>query len=200
MKNKVIENNVLIRAISNVVDQEITLKDDITLYDLIELKEAISPINNLITSKLTDAFINKLNELFHNIVDVKAVKRLLDENQNINVNANGFDFFDSNLNLVAEIKANRPYYGNKYGAAQKSGIDKDIKWLLNNKTKSKISVSNCYKFLAMLSYEKGNYSSKSAIDNYIKNCKFKSSIILVGENTIINRTDVVYIVLINLDR
>ena len=54
-------------ALKNVLDnEEVPLKENITLNDWLELKIALNPINNFITKKLTIAFINKLEIIFKN--------------------------------------------------------------------------------------------------------------------------------------
>ena len=57
-------------ALKNVLDnEEVSLKENITLNDWLELKIALNPINNFITKKLTIAFINKLEIIFKNTQD-----------------------------------------------------------------------------------------------------------------------------------
>ncbi|WP_288787053.1 hypothetical protein, partial [uncultured Fibrobacter sp.] len=57
-------------ALKNVLDnEEVPLKENITLNDWLELKIALNPINNFITKKLTIAFINKLEIIFKNTQD-----------------------------------------------------------------------------------------------------------------------------------
>ena len=174
MKNKEINPKRLIHALSQIVEcEKIQLKKKITLDDWIELKIAISPVNNFITQKLTEAFINKLSSLFPGKLDSTTINELLTEYKNINVNGNGYDFVLNKTGypkIVAEVKANIPYEGTRFGGAQKKGINKDINGLLNGKTKGNIdNLSDYYKFQIMLNYETDSYSSFDAIENFLRN-------------------------------
>lgn len=72
------------------------------------------------------------------------------------------------VDIIAEIKCNKPINnGYKFGSAQKNGIIKDIRGLLEGKTKVKsINPSEAYKFLVI--YDFGDHTL-SAVQHLIKN-------------------------------
>ena len=82
---------------------------------------------------------------------------------------NGYDLIvTGEINLIAEIKCNKPINnGFKFGSAQKNGIIKDIRGLLEGKSKVKaIDSREAYKFLVI--YDFGEYTLKAA-QHLIKN-------------------------------
>ena len=116
MKNKTIDDKKLIKAITSVteiVDGKLKIKSELNTVNLLELKAAVSPINNYITQMLTEKFINMLPTLFRQYEI--GVEDLLDKNKSNNVNANGYDFVlkDSPVKILAEVKANIPYRDRK---------------------------------------------------------------------------------------
>lgn len=178
--------------------KKITLKEDIPLEMLLELKKAVYPINNYITTELTLKFIDKLEAVFRNTPDIAGkilpsdVKALREYYSNQNVNSNGYDFIapiplkeskgkkkktpdipELNVsfpNITAEIKANIPYEKTKYGSSQKTGLKKDVRGLREpeKKQKDKHDPANDYKFLVVLYYKSGEYNSDCAVDDLIK--------------------------------
>lgn len=185
--NDKIDNNELSNALNNVLSKPTSLKEKINLSDLLELKRALNPINNMITKKLTIKFIKNLKNIFANTPDslpkeLKNTDELLKNNAAVNVNANGYDFFKNPI--IAEVKANIPYAGNKYGASQKSGLTKDINGLLDAKEKKggdkhELSLKDYYKFLVILDYNRYDdsssvhYSSSDAIEEFKKSYEKK---------------------------
>lgn len=129
--NAKIDREVLRRAISKICEKEIRLKDEIQLSDLLELKIAISPINNLITTTLTENFIKRLSAW--EIISKEQEKETIESLEN--VNANGYDVVIQSPKIIAEVKGNIPYQGDKYCAAQKDGIKKDLKGLKEGEKK-----------------------------------------------------------------
>lgn len=162
----------LLDAIKNVVKEDVTLKKNISLSEWLELKKALSPINNYITKELTNRFIEVLPKLFKNTSNIFEnidIKKLKDNNSIVNVNANGYDFVYSSV--TAEVKANIPYEKKKYGGSQKTGLKKDINGLLSpiKKTKDKHDPTQDYKFLIVLDYKHSDYDTSKAVDDLIKN-------------------------------
>ena len=106
---------------------------------------------------------------------------MLNDNAAVNVNANGYDFFKDPI--IAEVKANIPYEKNKYGASQKSGLTKDINGLLDAKEKKggdkqkkdgdKLCLDDYYKFLVILDYERNDYKSSDAVEEFKKSYEKK---------------------------
>lgn len=165
----------LTEVLSNILSEKIPLKENISTSDLLELKRALNPVNNFITKELTDEFIKNLEKIFAKIPgalpgELKNTDELLNDNADVNVNANGYDFFKAPI--IAEVKANIPYEKNKYGASQKSGLTKDINGLLDAKNKKGgdgVSLEDYYKFLVILDYERNDYKSSDAVED-LKKC------------------------------
>ena len=170
-------------ALKNVLDnEEVPLKENITLNDWLELKIALNPINNFITKKLTIAFINKLEIIFKNTQDsrlkginVSDLEKKYDDEEN--VNKNGYDFGIANLPIIAEVKANIPYGKRKYGSSQKTGLKKDLDGLFTKKKMAKITkeaFDETYKFLVVLDYDRNGYNTSEAVEDLIhgySNCE-----------------------------
>ena len=178
-ENAKIDKDKLLHSLKNVLDGEISLKKDISLNACLELKKAVYPINNYITTELTIKFINKLNLIFKNTRDVMGtileddLKALKEYYGKLNVNANGYDFIaqipelrKSFPPITAEVKANIPYDIKKYGSSQKSGLIKDAEGLSKHdeeqkdkseptktiKKREKHNPTDDYKFLVVLDY------------------------------------------------
>lgn len=191
-ENAKIDKDKLLHSLKNVLDGEISLKKDISLDAWLELKKAVYPINNYITTELTIKFINKLNLIFKNTRDVMGtileddLKALKEYYGKLNVNANGYDFIaqipelrKSFPPITAEVKANIPYNIKKYGSSQKSGLIKDAEGLSKHdeeqkdkseptkkmKKEEKHNPTDDYKFLVVLDYNEGEYDSKSAVND-----------------------------------
>ena len=191
-ENAKIDKDKLLHSLKNVLDGEISLKKDISLNAWLELKKAVYPINNYITTELTIKFINKLNLIFKNTRDVMGtileddLKALKEYYGKLNVNANGYDFIaqipelrKSFPPITAEVKANIPYDIKKYGSSQKSGLIKDAEGLSKHdeeqkdkseptktiKKREKHNPTDDYKFLVVLDYNEGEYDSKSAVND-----------------------------------
>lgn len=149
--NAKIDHDSLQRAISKICETEIHLKENIQLSDLLELKMAVSPINNLITKELTRAFINRLFK-WDKISEAQrnAAIELL---ETTNANANGYDFVMESPQIVAEVKGNIPCNreGTRYGANQKKEIVKDLIGLKEGKKKGgDLPLNEYVKFMVML--------------------------------------------------
>lgn len=176
-ENAKIDETKLLNALKNVVNENVTLKKNISLSEWLELKKALSPINNYITKELTNRFIEVLPKLFKNTSNIFEnidIQKIKDDNNNINVNANGYDFVypdSDNPTIVAEVKANIPYEGNKYGGSQKTGLKNDIEGLLDpNKKKGnnkKPDLTKSNRFLVVLDYKGNGYNTSNAIDDLI---------------------------------
>ena len=207
MKNKTIESAELLGAINQIVEirgGSIALKENINAADLLSLKKAISPINNYITQKLTAQFVKKLQDIFPDEITDDVVTALLQENNTVNVNANGYDFVLKKEGLprvIAEIKANIPYGGDRYGAAQKNGIIKDIEGLLRTKTKGKDigDINTYFRFLVLLAVEDAEYSSFAATESLLENIRAEyTDTVIQWSDTMPMCTDKVYVVLLSI--
>lgn len=209
--NDKIDKNELSNALNNVLSKPTSLKEKINLSDLLELKRALNPINNMITKELTIKFIKNLKNIFANTPgslpnELKNTDELLKDNAAVNVNANGYDFFKNPI--IAEVKANIPYAGNKYGASQKSGLTKDINGLLDTKEKKggdkqELSLKVYYKFLVILDYNRYGYSSVDAVEelkkSYEKKYNLNDKLVILDINKPVKLDkDHVYIVKLKL--
>lgn len=120
----------------------------LTINDLVEMKKAISNINNLITLKITLGFIDEICRL--GIVNNEQAERMRKEVDEQHPNTNGFDVQDKECRIIAEIKCNIPVGEKSFGAAQKNALKKDLQGLRNGKTKGDIdNVGNYYKFMVI---------------------------------------------------
>lgn len=145
------------KILSSKINQFISQKFDLPLTDfyskfsikdLLDLKSALSDINNILTLRLTKAFISwvalelKLTNEQKEILTLKVTEA--------KPNSNGYDVFNESFGIpfIAEIKCNIPINGgNIFGSAQKNGLMKDIGHLWNGKIKAQ---KNTEKFLKIL--------------------------------------------------
>ena len=137
-----------------------------SIKDFVDLKCAISCINNAITLKTTLAFVDYLFD--KGIVLADEAKEIKEKVLNTNVNANGFDveYKNSRICIAAEIKCNIPVGTNSFGAAQEKAILKDLTGLLGGKSKSKIDQSNALKFMVMLNHNHVVESMRKVIHKF----------------------------------
>ena len=120
----------------------------LSIDDLVEMKKAISNINNLITLKVTLGFIDEICRL--GIVNHEQAERMRKEVDEQHPNTNGYDVQDKECRIIAEIKCNIPVGEKSFGAAQKNALKKDLQGLRNGKTKGDIdNVGNYYKFMVI---------------------------------------------------
>ena len=158
----------------------------LTTNDLVEMKKAISNINNLITLRVTLCFIDEICRL--GIVNNEQAERMRKEVDEQHPNTNGFDVQDKECRIIAEIKCNIPVGEKSFGAAQKIALKKDLKGLRNGKTKGDIGdPKDYYKFMVIQDVSKARVAMKEL---YGDDC-----IELVDKNI---DTDHIYIVYIKL--
>ena len=158
----------------------------LTTNDLVEMKKAISNINNLITLRVTLGFIDEICRL--GIVNNEQAERMRKEVDEQHPNTNGFDVQDKECRIIAEIKCNIPVGEKSFGAAQKIALKKDLQGLRNGKTKGDIdNVDNYYKFMVIQDVSKARIAMKEL---YGDDC-----VELVDKNI---DTDHIYIVYISL--
>lgn len=158
----------------------------LTTNDLVEMKKAISNINNLITLRVTLGFIDEICRM--DIVNNEQAERMMKEVDEQHPNTNGFDVQDKECRIIAEIKCNIPVGEKSFGAAQKNALKKDLQGLRNGKTKGDIdNVDNYYKFMVIQDVSKARIAMKEL---YGDDC-----VELVDNNI---DTDHIYIVYISL--
>ena len=178
---------------------------------LIELKKAVHDINNIITLRVTNQFVDLLYE--EKLISSSQAKRIKEAIDKQHPNTNGFDIcftrdsgHPDDMNIIAEIKCNIvPKDKKSYDANQFDSIISDIQHLLNNKGTSQISnesINDYFKFMVLLNGE----NVADAIDNLMervgKNINKYSEIngklrVYSGKNINLQK-DVVYIVPIDL--
>lgn len=152
-------------VIKNVLNIEDDIYKDITFEGLIELKKAISSINNIITLKVTQTFVDKLYK--DGVISKGQAGRMKKVVNGTSANANGYDvrhdkeakldkeimYENGDINILAEVKCNLPVKGDEFGAKQKKGIEDDINGLLDagRKTKGGVEYTTGYfKFMVFL--------------------------------------------------
>jgi hypothetical protein len=120
-----------------------------TQEDFINLKMAVSNINNILTVKLTLSAIEWLAHFFSLSEDEK--NNLIEIVEKTNSNTNGFDIIsEGKCNFLAEVKCNVPSSnGEKYLAAQRNSILDDALKLINGKKGLK-DTRKFYKFIFLL--------------------------------------------------
>ena len=131
----------------------------LTTNDLVEMKKAISNINNLITLRVTLGFIDEICRL--GIINNERADRMRKEVDEQHPNTNGFDVQDKECRIIAEIKCNIPVGEKSFGAAQKIALKKDLQGLRNGKAKGDIdNVDNYYKFMVIQDVSKARIAMK----------------------------------------
>lgn len=173
-------NDVINDILDNSLDSSrIDLFANIDYGKLIDLKKALSDINNIITLITTNAFLKKLK------ISEDQYKRMFDFFNGSNANSNGFDieypkkiirngkekeWLPENLNgdikILAEVKCNIPINEGEFGKQQNEGIITDILHLYYGKTKSKLTkeeIDDYYKFMVILDCGNNCYSALEKI-------------------------------------
>ncbi|MCR4620248.1 MAG: hypothetical protein K5633_06120 [Paludibacteraceae bacterium] len=136
----------------------------LTTNDLVDMKKAISNINNLITLRVTLGFIDEICRL--GIVNNEQAERIKREVNEQHPNTNGFDVQDRDCRIIAEIKCNIPVGEKSFGAAQKNALKKDLQGLRNGKTKGDIdNVDDYYKFMVIQDVPKARIAMKELYGN-----------------------------------
>lgn len=172
----------------------------------VSLKKALSNINNIVTLKVTNLFIEQLvNDEF---IGKDQGSRMKADVNSISANANGYDVEyttdkEDERNILAEVKCNIPVGKTTFGSKQKDGILKDIEGLLNGKEKSKLKakVGSYFKFMVFMNYEEDGCDVEKSVENLLEgynkdNVKWYSKEYDKGKNDCGLTTGNVYIILI----
>ncbi|MGM1023705.1 MAG: hypothetical protein ACQEXV_25000 [Bacillota bacterium] len=125
----------------------------LSVEDFEDIKTTLSDIHNIITYRTTIRFTEWVSDRFTYVKENYQV--YFDQVLNTKPSHNGYDLVvTGDVNVVAEIKCNRPINnGYKFGSAQRDGLLKDIKGLLEGKSKVKsIDPAATYKFLVTILY------------------------------------------------
>lgn len=177
-------NDVINDILDNSLDSSrIDLFANIDNNKFIELKKAVSDVNNITTLITTNAFFKKLKDDGF-IKSDDQHKRMFDFFNGSNANSNGFDIEypkkinknkwlpeDSNcdIKILAEVKCNIPINEGEFGKQQNEGIITDILHLYYGKTKSKLTkndIDDYYKFMVIL--DCGRNNCYGALKNILK--------------------------------
>jgi hypothetical protein len=167
----------------------------LSVEDFEEIKTTLKDIHNIITYKTTVRFIDWVSERFPYVKENYQV--YLDQVLGTKPSDNGYDLIvTGTVSIVAEIKCNKPINnGYKFGSAQKNGIVKDIRGLLEGKTKVKsVDPREAFKFLVI--YDFGDFTLKAS-QHLIKNiaADLKGMVEIYEDHTSLTM-DKVYIVFI----
>ena len=136
----------------------------LNMNQMIKFKKVSNDIDNIVTLMVTYKFLTEIKNtyLFKNI-DIDTVDN--------DPNTNGYDvtYPIDKPQIIAEVKCNLPWEGDKYGSGQIAGIVKDITGLIDKKLTSKIKDENvfndAYKFFVVLEDDCGN-TKKALTDLY----------------------------------
>lgn len=152
------------KAINNIVSPSVNDKDyynTLSAEQFINLKKALSNINNIITFKTTLAFVDQLAS--SGLIEESAVEDIKEKINSQSANANGFDILwdTGDFRFIAEVKCNIPVGKNTFGSAQLEGIYRDIISLRQGK--GNVDVQQFNKFMVFLDCGK----IEAAIENLI---------------------------------
>lgn len=166
-----------VSALNDVFGIKITKEEyeKISAEKFVSLKKALSNINNIVTLKVTNLFIDKLLEVdFINKVQEGAMKNIINSTS---ANANGYDVeypdpkvasVDNAKKILAEVKCNIPYNKKSFGSDQRDRIIEDINGLLKAKSKRNVNTSDYYKFMVFMDYKKDGCNVKKSVENLLK--------------------------------
>lgn len=120
---------------------------------ILQLKRVLSNIHNLLTLETTVAFVNLLKA--DGILSQEQAEKVLGTVDAQHANANGFDVLCEEPCLIAEVKCMLPCEGknkDRFGAAQRAGLWKDLTALSKGKEKADdVDVTKCAKYMVVLS-------------------------------------------------
>ena len=132
---------------------------------ILQLKRVLSNIHNLLTLETTVAFVNLLKA--DGILSQEQAEKVLGAVNAQHANANGFDVLCEEPRLIAEVKCMLPCEGkhkDRFGAAQRAGVWKDLTALSKGKEKADdVDVTKCAKYMVVLSAP----NVKTAMDDVI---------------------------------
>ncbi|WP_201317520.1 hypothetical protein [Paenibacillus sp. EPM92] len=167
----------------------------LTVEDFEDIKTTLKDIHNIITYKTTIRFIEWVSERFPHVKENYHI--YLDQVLNTKPSDNGYDLIvTGDISIIAEIKCNKPINnGYKFGSAQKNGIIKDIKGLLEGKSKVKsLDPTGAYKFLVI--YDFGDhtlFAAQHLIKNLPADLKDKVTIFEKGQPLTVDKVYIVFI-------
>lgn len=179
-EKELMENFII--AVKDVFGLEIDEKTykETTAEKFVSLKKVLSNINNIVTWRITNLFIEKLfNDGF---ISGDQKDKMIKNSNSQKANANGYDVeytvpvnsnnSNNSKNILAEVKCNIPVGKTQFGSAQKAGILKDIEGLLiaEKKTTSQLSTTKDYfKFMVFMNYEEDGCDVRKSVEELLEN-------------------------------
>ena len=186
---------LLRKRLNTFISQSLLLPESdyystLTAKSILELKSVLADVNNILTLKVTMGFVDWLVKRLS--LNKEAEAELQSIVLGAKPNSNGFDvWLGYPVAIVGEVKCNVPINrGSVYGSAQRNGIEKDMKALLNGKLKGRIKTDSCLKFLAFLDTPEIR-SATHHLAQSSATCKEK--LVFPAEGESLHRTDVVYV-------
>ena len=143
----------------------------LTLKEFVNLKKAITNINNIITMLVTESFVKTLHK--DGVISTPQQSEMLEQLFETHANTNGFDveYSAGQMKIVAEVKCNIPVNETSFGAAQENSIMEDVDHLLHSKKKSDLTsedIQDFYKFMVFLDVENVRVSTQKLIRKLTK--------------------------------
>lgn len=143
----------------------------LTLKEFVNLKKAITNINNIITMLVTESFVKTLHK--DGVISTPQQSEMLEQLFETHANTNGFDveYSAGQMKIVAEVKCNIPVNETSFGAAQENSIMEDVDHLFHSKKKSDLTsedIQDYYKFMVFLDVEKVRVSTQKLIRKLTK--------------------------------
>ncbi len=151
--------------LSKITNVEKDYMKNFSQNDLLELKSALSDINNILTLETTRAFVNWLNQLYS--FSDSELKEIIHSVETTKPNTNGFDIeiTKPNKKILTEIKCIVPINNSdKFGVAQKNAILDDALKLINGKKNLK-NTESYHKFIGLIDIDN---KTDNAIHSLIK--------------------------------
>ena len=143
----------------------------LTLKEFVNLKKAITNINNIITMLVTESFVKTLHK--DGVISTPQQSKMLEQLFETHANTNGFDveYSAGKMRIVAEVKCNIPVNETSFGAAQENSIMEDVDHLFHSKKKSDLTsedIQDYYKFMVFLDVEKVCVAAQKLIQKLTK--------------------------------
>lgn len=176
---------------------------------LMDMKELLSDINNLLTLHTTYAFLNWL-KMNKKLLNIKADFDSIIDSFNPDANANGYDIAitESNPKIYAEIKCTKPIYeeGGELGSKQEESWENDIDKLLhpenhNKRIKDELkktelinNVDNAIKFFVVARTSK---NLESAIRKFVASQNNSSETVKIYSESEQLDTNIIYVVIVD---
>ena len=143
----------------------------LTLKEFVNLKKAITNINNIITMLVTESFVKTLHK--DGVISTPQQSEMLEQLFETHANTNGFDveYSAGQMKIVAEVKCTIPVNETSFGAAQENSIMEYVDHLFHSKKKSDLTsedIQDYYKFMVFLDVKNVRISTQKLIRKLTK--------------------------------